>query len=118
MAHSPGLEAAHLPIPTSAPEEEQLQLLPPIVAAGSTSTPLAEDSSAAAPRPRPVQIVSGTNAKNERSGDRVRRDRSPHIDKSQHPHENGGALTPRAKFLETLQSKNTAWDALIHGSFS
>ncbi|CAA7262697.1 unnamed protein product [Cyclocybe aegerita] len=28
-----------------------------------------------------------------------------------------GAGTPRAKFLQTLQSKS-AWDALIHGSFS
>ena len=28
-----------------------------------------------------------------------------------------GAATPRAKFLETLGSKS-AWDALIHGSFS
>lgn len=34
--------------------------------------------------------------------------------------ENGGGSgtgTPRAMFLETLQSKS-AWDALIHGSFS
>lgn len=28
-----------------------------------------------------------------------------------------GTGTPKAKFLETLQSKS-AWDALIHGSFS
>lgn len=28
-----------------------------------------------------------------------------------------GRGTPRAKFLQTLQSKS-AWDALIHGSFS
>lgn len=28
-----------------------------------------------------------------------------------------GSSTPRAKFLQTLQSKS-AWDALIHGSFS
>jgi hypothetical protein len=28
-----------------------------------------------------------------------------------------GLETPKAKFIETLQSKS-AWDALIHGSFS
>lgn len=121
MVHSPGLEAAHLPVSTSVPEDEQLQLLPPIVAAGSMSTSSIENRSAAAPRPCPVQVVPlqlGTKGKSERNGDQAHRERSPYIDRSQHPHESGGAQTPRAKFIETLQSKNTAWDALIHGSFS
>lgn len=113
MAHSPGLEAAHLPVSTSVPDDDQLQLLPPIVAAGSTSS--VEYPFAVAPRP--VHGVP-SKGKSERDGDHARLDRSPHFDKSQHPHENGGALTPRAKFIETLQSKTTAWDALIHGSFS
>ncbi|KAG6908794.1 hypothetical protein DXG01_003241 [Tephrocybe rancida] len=29
-----------------------------------------------------------------------------------------GSGTPKVKFLESLESKNSAWDALIHGSFS
>src|SRR6266576_3893904 len=111
ITHSPGPAAGH----SLAPEEEQLQLLPPIVAAGSKST--AEVSSTAVPRP--VQAFPlDADAKIERNRDPARGDKSPHIDKPHHPHENGGALTPRAKLLETLQSKNTAWDALIHGSFS
>ena len=116
MVHSPGLETAHLPVSTSALEDDQLQLLPPIVAAGSMSTSSVENRSAAAPRPCPVQVVPLLGTKG--NGDQAHRERSPYIDKPQHPHENGGALTPRAKFIETLQSKTTAWDALIHGSFS
>jgi len=113
ITHSPGPAAGHSPI--LAPEEEHLQLLPPIVAAGSK--PTAEVFPTAVPRP--VQAVPlDADAKIEHNRDPARGDKSPHIDKSHHPHENGGALTPRAKLLETLQTKNTAWDALIHGSFS
>jgi hypothetical protein len=36
-------------------------------------------------------------------------------DVAQQPHSGPG--TPKAKFIETLQGKS-AWDALIHGSFS
>lgn len=85
------------------------------MAAGPKST--AEVSSTAVPRP--IQAVPlDADAKIERNRDPARGDKSPHTDRSHHPHENGGALTPRAKLLETLRSKNTAWDALIHGSFS
>jgi len=28
------------------------------------------------------------------------------------------APAPRTKIIESLKSKNSAWDALIHGSFS
>ncbi|KAF9458715.1 hypothetical protein BDZ94DRAFT_1270082 [Collybia nuda] len=38
-----------------------------------------------------------------------------HVSAAAQPHSGSG--TPKAKFLETLQSKS-AWDALIHGSFS
>jgi hypothetical protein len=34
-----------------------------------------------------------------------------------HSGSGSGSGTPKAKFIETLQSKS-AWDALIHGSFS
>ncbi|KAF8633824.1 hypothetical protein AX15_001235 [Amanita polypyramis BW_CC] len=113
VVHSPG-PSGHSPVPMSAPEEGPLQLLPPIVAAGSTTGSPAENSSTvSAP---PVQAVHlGTNSNGTHTAvDHGGRGRSVHY----RSRGNGGTSTPRAGFIETLQNKNNAWDALIHGSFS
>ena len=109
MIHSPG--PSHAPL--SGPEEELLQLLPPIVAAGSTTKSSAEHSSSS-PSARPVQAVHPCKDEHTTAEhcDKL------HYDKFHHSRGSGGTSTPRAGFIETLQNKNNAWDALIHGSFS
>ncbi|KAK2465565.1 hypothetical protein APHAL10511_002457 [Amanita phalloides] len=116
MANSPGLAATHSLNPASVPEEDRLQLLPPIVAAGSTSQSVESLATGASHSVHAhTDPIEGAEADHDYIS---LRDKALHDDHSHQPHENGGTLTPRARFIETLQSKNKAWDALIHGSFS
>ncbi|KIL63698.1 hypothetical protein M378DRAFT_179146 [Amanita muscaria Koide BX008] len=107
--HSPTLG------PSSIPEEEPLQMLPPLVAAGSTSAngevhDLAPPPAQAIhPRPRshPLQTTASDLEATYMNG--VYPDGRSRSE---------GTQAQRAGFIQTLQSKNRAWDALIHGSFS
>ncbi|KAM6499556.1 hypothetical protein JOM56_005064 [Amanita muscaria] len=107
--HSPTLG------PSSIPEEEPLQMLPPLVAAGSTSAngevhDLARPPAQAIhPRPRshPLQTTASDLEATDMNG--VYPDGRSRSE---------GTQAQRAGFIQTLQSKNRAWDALIHGSFS
>lgn len=82
------------------PAQEHLPPLPPpLVRVQSESE--TGSSPPAIHAPAPVAAQAGLEA-TEQTGERE----SP-----------SGSGTPKAKFLQTLQSKS-AWDALIHGSFS
>ncbi|KAF8637136.1 hypothetical protein AX17_003040 [Amanita inopinata Kibby_2008] len=120
-SRSPALNATQYGLPMSVPEDEPLQMLPPVVAA------LPGSSSPAAPvRPMQSLVQAGQDSANSDANahasdaavkvpqpDQSRNGKLKHV-----PPGVGGTSTPRVGFIETLQSKNSAWDALIHGSFS
>jgi hypothetical protein len=90
----------------TAPNSSHPSPLPPV----SNNLPVPPDID---PLP-PAHIANGTPAENSTTFNPPIHNDHSSSDSTEHANR---ACTPRSKFMQTLQSKS-AWDALIHGSFS
>jgi len=98
--------------PASQPPSPSLESMPPLPAAAMSESHDQAGGASTVPAihaPAPVQASLGSEVVNATYS-------HPQSTSGEEGSDSGSG-TPKAKFIETLQSKS-AWDALIHGSFS